>query len=76
MSSLESRGVSFRKSLDEIDYGAEVQLRNNGSRRLQQAVPNPYSNSELDWTMPQVFVLVYVCLAVIGIATNIVPQLI
>ena len=47
VTSLESRGVSFRKSPDEIDYGAEVKLRNNGSRRLQQAIPNPYSNSEL-----------------------------
>ena len=49
---LESTGVSFRKSLDEIDCsGAEINLRNNdGSKRLQQAVPNPYSNRELDWT--------------------------
>ena len=47
MTSVESRSVSFRKSPDEIDYGAEVKLRNNGSRRLQQAIPNPYSNSEL-----------------------------
>ena len=47
---LESTGVSFRKSLDEIDCsGAEIKLRNNdGSKRLQQAVPNPYSNRELD----------------------------
>ena len=38
--------MSFRKSHDETEFGVEVKLRNNGSRRLQQAVPNPYSNSE------------------------------
>ena len=44
--SLEPRSVSFRKGQDSIDLVEEVKMRNNGSRMMAHAVPNPYSNSE------------------------------
>ena len=53
--------MSFRKSHDEAEFGVEVKLRNNGSRRLQQAVPNPYSNSEYRGSTVTHDISLYVC---------------
>ena len=39
--------ASFANKLDDTDFGGDLKLRSNGSRRLAHAVPNPYSNSEL-----------------------------
>ena len=44
--SIEPLTVGFTKNVDDLDFGDDVKLRNSGSRRLPQAVPNPYSNSE------------------------------
>ena len=45
--SIERVSASFRKNHDDIDFGVDVKLRSNGSKRSLHAVPNPYSNSEL-----------------------------
>ena len=39
--------AGFKKGHDEIEFGDDIKLRSNGSRKLPQAIPNPYSNSEL-----------------------------
>ena len=43
---IEPLTASFMKNHDDIDFGADVKLRRNGSNRLPLAVPNPYSTSE------------------------------
>jgi hypothetical protein len=45
--STEPLNASFADKLEDSDFGGDLKLRSNGSRRLAQAVPNPYSNSEL-----------------------------
>ena len=42
----EPLSVGFTSKLDDVDFGDDLKLRSNGSRRLAHAVPNPYSNSE------------------------------
>ena len=44
--SIEPLNASFTDKLEDSDFGGDLKLRSNGSRRLAQAVPNPYSNSE------------------------------
>ena len=45
--SIEPLNASFVDKLEDSDFGGDLKVRSNGSRRLAQAVPNPYSNSEL-----------------------------
>ena len=44
---MEPLAAGFLKGHDNVEFGGDIKLRSNGSRRLPQAVPNPYSNSEL-----------------------------
>ena len=44
--SIEPLNASFINKLEDTDFGEDLKMRSNGSRRLAHAVPNPYSNSE------------------------------
>ena len=46
--SIEPLTVGFVKNYDDVEFGADVKLR-NGSSQLPHAVPNPYSTSELPY---------------------------